>query len=419
MVYLCLDTCTWIYLANGFEPGKLIGYLEQQTFTKNIKLIVPKILLEEWDRNKGSAIKQTEYDFKKGVEHLQQLEYLISGDDLSESFYELLGTDEDQLELAEKRKLNNFFDSFKGKLDFFKKKVNDNLKSIDKLLKSDAAIYLEETDSIRLTALNMGLRKDPPFQSKNSVADAIIFLQFIDYIKSNNILNSYFISWNKTDFCINKSSSLHPNLNEMLLAAKAKFFPALSYAVHHIEADLLTIKELKELERRQQQMFLDDHDEDDYFCKCCQETKSVISPIFFHAGTEIQDERSERDYNQLSLFGEENVFEDGFLVRPETKEFLSEAECGYCGAEHIRCPECGYVMEFSIDKEYNKVQYCDQCNLKFNYRQTVGRKGDIEGIEFIILSDLPTCALCGEEYENERSGSSLCAACEENYAYNK
>ncbi|MCK6649308.1 MAG: hypothetical protein L6Q66_06615, partial [Bacteroidia bacterium] len=345
------------------------------------------------------------------------IENMLTGDDSGETFYEMLGTDEEKKDIEIKRNFYTFFNTFKGKLDFFKRKTNDNIRAIDSLMKAEQSIILEETDAIRLEALEMGLKKDPPFKGKNSTADAIIFLQFIDYVKRNNIANSYFISWNKSDFCINNSSKLNDNLNEMLTLANAKFYTALAYAVNHIKADILTLQDLRQLNLRQQQLFYDDDANDDYSCKCCQLSKNVVSPIYFHEGTEVQDERFIKDYNQLSLFEEENIFEDGYLIPPKKREYLLEADCGYCGAEHIKCPECGHVMDFSDDKEYNTVQYCDGCNLKFIYKQSIGRKGDIEDLEFIILNELIKCAHCGEEYEDDGSGTSICPKCEEIYSY--
>ncbi len=67
MHYLTLDTNTWIYLANGTEPVRLLTYLKQEVDKRNITILIPDIIITEWNKNKDKAVKQG------GVKHYKDV----------------------------------------------------------------------------------------------------------------------------------------------------------------------------------------------------------------------------------------------------------------------------------------------------------------------------------------------------------
>ena len=58
MHYITLDTNTWIYLANGTEPVKLLHYLNSEVEKGNIKILLPLQVVTEWENNKEKNVKQ-------------------------------------------------------------------------------------------------------------------------------------------------------------------------------------------------------------------------------------------------------------------------------------------------------------------------------------------------------------------------
>ena len=58
MHYLTLDTNTWIYLANGTEPVRLLSFIKQEVNKGNITILLPDIIVKEWNKNKDKAVKQ-------------------------------------------------------------------------------------------------------------------------------------------------------------------------------------------------------------------------------------------------------------------------------------------------------------------------------------------------------------------------
>ena len=57
-IYFCLDTCTWIYLANGTEPVKFLQDIQDLLNQGRLCIILPQIVEEEWNRNKDKGTIQ-------------------------------------------------------------------------------------------------------------------------------------------------------------------------------------------------------------------------------------------------------------------------------------------------------------------------------------------------------------------------
>lgn len=60
-IYFCLDTCTWIYLANGTEPVKFLQDIQDLINQGRLCIILPQIVEEEWNRNKDKELYRNLY----------------------------------------------------------------------------------------------------------------------------------------------------------------------------------------------------------------------------------------------------------------------------------------------------------------------------------------------------------------------
>ena len=77
MHYIALDTCTWIYLANGTAPVKLLDFIFEESQKGNISIIVPKVVIEEWEKNKVDTVEKGAIKhFKQVVEQLKRISKL-------------------------------------------------------------------------------------------------------------------------------------------------------------------------------------------------------------------------------------------------------------------------------------------------------------------------------------------------------
>ena len=71
MYYLTLDTNTWIYLANGTEPVRLLTFIKQEVDKGYVTILLPEIIIKEWDRNKDNAVKQG------SIKHFNDITYAL------------------------------------------------------------------------------------------------------------------------------------------------------------------------------------------------------------------------------------------------------------------------------------------------------------------------------------------------------
>lgn len=415
MVHLCLDTCTWIYLANGIEPTKLIKFLESEINSENIRLVVPEIIIEEWNRNKEKAvINHAEKIFKDSIESLGNLKQLIDNKGEGDVFLSLLGEDADEeADRKERELISELVDVLGKKKEFLLAKASENIKSIDSIFSGKRVIKISTSEESIKSASKMALEKVPPFGKKNSMADALIFLDYVRYLQENKIEGAYFISWNSDDFCFNKKH-LHENLDLLFQSVKGNFKNSLSHAIHNIKSDIITLLDLKHVEHNRELL---EHDYEQYYCIPCNEYRDQMSPIFFEDGTEIFDERMypKPDPNQLEIFDDEDILSD-----LHSNKFLPNrikmANCDNCCAEHILCPECGEVIEMP-ETDFNEINTCPGCDLRYNFVIQKGRKGDIETSHFLVLDDFMNCERCGETFQSRGDNSNLCEKCEEHYAY--
>ena len=390
MIYICLDTCTWIYLANGIEPSKLLTYLKNEIEEDSLRIILPEIIIDEWNRNKSTAVhNQIRRAIKENKEQLDNLKNLIG-----RSAIDLFG------ETDESDEIEDLIEKLQKKLDknsyLFTEKANTNIKLIEDIFLDARTEKIAITKSTLNTAAQMAINKEAPFKTKNSMADAVIFIEYIKYLKKNKIKGAYFISWNHTDFCHTKGH-LFPNLRKLFDKVEGKFFNALGHALHSIDTEAISLKELKFIER-----YIDEETDNSYLCSECQ------FDFRFKISNKIIDERERIDPNQLSMFSDVKYSE--FI---EFDEF-EIGECG-CGNEHVVCPNCQEILIFDGSYIYNKIQKCESCSLKFYY-SSENKKGGLNSLFRILDYDTENCEKCGKEYKGlDVWNTGCCFECENEY----
>jgi hypothetical protein len=75
MLNLLLDTCVWLDLAKDPHQASILSVLEELVDMKEIRLLVPKIVYTEFDRNRTRIVKQSSQGLSS---HLKQAKELLS-----------------------------------------------------------------------------------------------------------------------------------------------------------------------------------------------------------------------------------------------------------------------------------------------------------------------------------------------------
>ena len=124
MHYIALDTNTWIYLANGTEPVKLLHFIKDEVEKENITVLLPQTILNEWENHKDKTVR------KGSVKHFNDINNAL------EQILKLLG-DRAKKNIRDffKEEKENYFEDFvqdfKVKKNEIEKAVSDNIKLID------------------------------------------------------------------------------------------------------------------------------------------------------------------------------------------------------------------------------------------------------------------------------------------------
>lgn len=416
MIYLCCDTNIWINISNGLEPPRLLNRLYDEMREGNIKLILPEVILKEWKRNKDQHIvEQTQKSTKSQIDSLKKLNEFLERDEFDFSF-PFLWEDEVKEDEHEKigklqGKINELINGLKSHKSEILNRAKKNVERVEDIFKNPNTIVLPADTISSLTVINLATEKKFPFEyEKNNFADALIFYQFINYMKANGLEKGHFVTSNKKDFFPDKK--LHKSFQVEIDATKSFFYKSLAEALNKsLDEELVNLKELKRIEELSEfEMDLDDY----YYCLVCSEDAEFVPVLRFSKDIEVVDSRDKRDKNQLDIFVETIVPEDLEQVLETEAE---SAICSQCGTEHLICPECRDVWDFHKYR-INKIQNCENCNLRFIYIEEKDKKGEFVRNLLELLNSYDLCNKCGCEFDSRESGIDICESCNDEYINN-
>jgi hypothetical protein len=151
---------------------------------KKIKIYISKVVLSESLNNYEKQLKEIYLKTSKEIENLDSITF---------------EKNENQL-----IKLQNHIDKYNL---FFEEKI-----------KSKEFTIIDYVEDILPQLIQRSIKRIKPFtEARQEFRDAIIWLSYVSYIKSNKLSNNHFITNNKRDFWDNNSTGLHPELRKEIL----------------------------------------------------------------------------------------------------------------------------------------------------------------------------------------------------------
>jgi hypothetical protein len=405
MHYITLDTNTWIYLANGTEPVRILNFIVQETIKGNICILLPHVIVDEWERNKEKSVTQGSLQHFKDIKaQLSRIKQLIDNERGLDAFDFLLD-DEERSDQVEMTVLIEYIDQFKKKRQSIEKAVKRNIELIDELFTKHAKI-IEISAEVYVKAGNAALDKKAPFaRNKNSFADAIIVFSFLDHVKRNNIKGAKFISYNVEDFCekANGVTQLHPDLVHEFDECQSEYHKIVGQAFQSIKEDIISKEELAYIEEWQEGW-----DDELEYCEVCSDIHERASIVNF-SELPLEDDRYNPD--QLMI-----LFDDQTSQISDINSTITAGECEYCSTEYFICVDCcemNTVHEFDYDEPIE----CVGCGLGYVIRCDYDRDGIIVSKAYSISSELFKCEKCCNVFSKDLMNGSLCLNCEDEYSY--
>jgi hypothetical protein len=200
---LLIDTSAWLDMATRREGQKWIVPLRVLKSQGKLELLVPALIIEEFDRNRPrseSAVTTSVLD------RLRQLRRELR---------EYAGDKHEHIWLAETAQ----------HIPLVNATAPQNFREIDELLRSGT--ILEPADPEYARAVQRGLDKRAPFTSdKNSVADALLIEIYADQISRADSSDVYaFVTSNHRDFSVPNGDRRqpHPDLAGLFDGARSRY----------------------------------------------------------------------------------------------------------------------------------------------------------------------------------------------------
>jgi hypothetical protein len=226
---LLIDTCVWIDLAKDHHQHVILQALDQLVKEKKVVVLVPPLLLHEFERNKGNIVERNRLSLSAALKRAKEV-------------LDQHGEAETKTQALEGL---NFVDQRLPRLG----DLTGIISFVELLLGCAETIPI--TDAAKLRAADRALTKKAPFhKNKNSVADAMLIEAFAEVAKGQDSTGHTFgfVTHNKNDFSIPDGDDRqhHPDFADIFTMRKVRYFSTLKEAILTVQSDVIDSLELEE-----------------------------------------------------------------------------------------------------------------------------------------------------------------------------
>lgn len=223
MFQLLIDTCVWLDIAKDRKQRSLLTALERLLEHKKIKLLVPRIVVDEFDRHKARIVREATKSMSSTLRRAK----------------ELVG------EFGKGGKARHAIEEIDN-IDYLMPSLGDT--AVDSVVRIEAlfkaAEVLDVSDGFKLGAAERALSKKAPFhREKNSIADAVLIEIYAATVAGSRAkgVRFSFVTHNLRDFSSPKGDtrSPHPDLAPLFSKIRSVYSTNLGELLKRIDPDLL------------------------------------------------------------------------------------------------------------------------------------------------------------------------------------
>lgn len=225
MFNVLIDTCVWLDLAKDTRQAPVIGVVQEMVKQKLVSLIVPRLVLDEFRRNRARIVAESTKSLSSHFRLVKDAVGKIGGD---------------------KRRMRvvlSHLDDVNQKLPIVGGTVTNVLDQIEKLL--TAGTPIDSSDAIKLRAAQRAVEKRAPFhRDRNSMADAMLIEMYGECVRARETAGQRFafVTHNKNDFSVvNGNQKLpHPDIANYFSRIKSLYFINLAELLRRIDPSLVS-----------------------------------------------------------------------------------------------------------------------------------------------------------------------------------
>lgn len=197
MLRLLIDTCIWLELAKDYRLKPLLTALENLVKDNEVSLIVPRLVIDEFARNKERVVRESGQSVSTLVKRAKKTVDQFGKDDSK------------AVTLAALADIDH-------RIATMGEAINDSSAQVEALF---AGSHVEETtDALKIKAATRGMEKRAPFhKSKNSIDDAILIETFADVVVAERGpgVTFAFVTDNHHDFSGTDRRHPHPDIEDI------------------------------------------------------------------------------------------------------------------------------------------------------------------------------------------------------------
>lgn len=225
MFRMLIDTCVWLDLAKDPKQLPILSGIEELLRRGMISLIVPRIVFDEFQRNRERIAKESAKSLSTHFRLVKEAVSKLDGD--KEKMQAVL----------------SHLDDVNYKIPIIGGEAVGTLNRIEKLF--TASPILETSEAVKLRAVQRAIEKKAPFHhGKNSIADAILIETYAGCIhdEATSGVRFAFVTHNKSDFSIEQGSHKRPHSDfaNLFSPIKSLYFINLAEALRCVEPSLVT-----------------------------------------------------------------------------------------------------------------------------------------------------------------------------------
>ncbi|QOX62380.1 hypothetical protein FRZ06_02900 [Anoxybacterium hadale] len=207
MFKILVDTCVWLDLAKDYQQRAILTTLEELIHQGDIELILPRVVVDEFNRNKARIIEESSRSLSGTLKRVKEV---------IEKFGDPQKIDTVLLELND----------VDHRLPILGEEAVDTIGRIEQLFACSSIIDI--SDAVKLRAAQRAIDKRAPFhRQRNGIDDAILIEVYRDAVgeQKTGRARFAFITYNTKDFSHpNASNKLpHPDIQDCFSKVKSHY----------------------------------------------------------------------------------------------------------------------------------------------------------------------------------------------------
>jgi hypothetical protein len=219
MFKILIDTCVWLDLAKDHHQSVLLSALEDLTRHGELTLIVPRTVVEEFNRNKARVVEESSRNLSSTLKRAREVVDKF-GDP------------------RRKRAVLTQLSDMDHRLLSLGEAAAESVGRIERLFRATDVIEL--SDGVKLRAAQRGIDRRAPFhRQRNGIDDALLIEIYADLVgvKSARGRRFAFVTHNTKDFSHVGVDNRrpHPDITDLFSPRRSLYFTTLGGALRRVQ----------------------------------------------------------------------------------------------------------------------------------------------------------------------------------------